>query len=130
MSKQKDLTNRFKLGLIVFACALPFLIVKDCHGQNLDSLNQRILKLEMNQRNIQLNLNKAHKQFSTGTLMVLTGAILTTAGAILTARDNDATSKAKNNNALLYVGAAMTTTGVVIQIDSHKWIGRAGQRKR
>lgn len=33
MDKKEDLINRFKLGLIVLACAIPFLIVKDCHGQ-------------------------------------------------------------------------------------------------
>jgi len=129
-NKKTDLKNRLKLAVIILTIGIPLTFVNECHGQNLDSLNQRILSIEMNQRNIQLNLKKSHKQFSTGTLLVLTGSVITTGGALLAKKDNDASSKAKSNNALLIFGAAMTTVGVVIQIDSHKWIGRAGKRHK
>lgn len=93
------------------------------YSQSLDSLNQRILSIEQEQSDIKMNLRAHSKQFSLGTVLLLTGAGIV-AMDLLTADEN------KSDNTLKFVGGGAFVLGMVVQIDSHKWIGRAGKRKR
>lgn len=93
------------------------------NAQNIDSLTQRILKLELNQNHIQLNLAKSHKQFSTGSTLLLIGA-LATGAYIHSLKSQD------EMPILLAVGSGMALAGGVIQIDSHKWIGKGGRKRK
>lgn len=100
------------------------------YGQNMDSLTQRIVKLEMDQRNIKMNLTKSHKQYKGGTFLVLGGAIATIAGAATLPSKSDLN---QNNNAqigLMTLGGILTSVGLIIQMDSHKWLGRTGRSRK
>jgi len=100
-----------------------------CCGQDLDSLKQRILTLETNQKNIQLNLAKAHDEFKTGTLFVIAGALTSLIGAATYDGSTDGDGNTKPPT-LIYIGLGCTAVGAYLQIDSHKYIGRAGRRRK
>jgi hypothetical protein len=101
-----------------------------------DDLKERILKLEINQKQIQMNLEKSHRRLETGTFFLIAGAVTTTAAIALY---NRGLENGKNNwdnigrltpsPVFLCIGGGLMVTGTVIQIDAHKWIGRAGRRK-
>jgi hypothetical protein len=95
-------------------------------GQDLDSLKQRILSIENEQQNIKLHLRAHSSQFSLGTALLVTGAGMLILDALTETEKENPNSK----HTLAYVGAGVLTIGTIIQIDSHKWIGRAGRRKR
>jgi hypothetical protein len=71
-------------------------------------------------QDMQYNLYRSHQEYRTGTVVSILGLL-----AIL------ASVEAKNSEMPLpelgYIGAGMVTVGGIIQIDSHKWIGRAGK---
>lgn len=102
------------------------------NAQESETLKERILSLEDSQRNIQVNLERSHKQFSTGTLFLIGGIVTSAMTAITYDRGVNSSDfgRGKFNPALVYVSAGLFTIGTVIQIDSHKWIGRAGKRKK
>lgn len=87
-----------------------------------DSLwRNKIVNLEFEQESIKLNLTKCHNQFRTGTISLVLGVLATTAGVIVNRYDS-------GSGDILYIaGGAASAAGVVIQIDSHKFIGRAGR---
>lgn len=87
-----------------------------------DSLwRNKIVNLEFEQESIKLNLKKSHDQFKTGTIVSIIGLLATGAGAIVNGNEPG------SGNALFIIGGAATMIGVGIQIDSHKFIGRAGK---
>lgn len=105
------------------------------HGQDLDSLTRRILTLEANQNQIQVNLTKAHSKFSTGTMLIVGGVVTTIAAVLLYNRglrneNSDNNGRVMPSPVILGIGSGMMMVGTVIQIDSHKWIGRAGRRRK
>ena len=112
-------------ALVVIFLLYPSIVV----SQNTDSLYQRILQIETNQRNIQVNLTKAHNKFSIGTTLVIAGLGATFASIITDEPGQDADGNPQEP-ILLYIGSALLTVGTIIQIDSHKYIGRAGKRRR
>lgn len=69
---------------------------------------------------IQLNLDKCHQEYKTGTIMTLVGLLAVAAGI-------QAESSDMGGKEFIYAGAAFMTIGTVIHIDSHKWIGRCGK---
>lgn len=69
---------------------------------------------------IQLNLAKCHKEYRTGTILMVMGILATVAG--IQAQSSDMGGKK-----LIYAGAGLATIGGVIHIDSHKWIARCGK---
>ena len=78
--------------------------------------------VEKELQEIRLNLYKAHKQFKPGTALNLMGFPLMIAGfAIEDRRQNEG-----KKIALLAGGAVLSFVGSLIQMDSHKYIGRAG----
>lgn len=103
-------------------------------GQDAE-LKDRILKLEENQEQIRLNLTKGHKQFSTGTFFLIGGVATTVLATVLYNKgtrnqNSDEQGKIRPSPVLLCIGGGMITAGTVIQIDSHKWIGRGGRKKK
>jgi hypothetical protein len=99
------------------------------HAQDLDSLKHKILKMDLAINNIHYNMVRSHKEFQVGTLFIITGAALTTIGTLLIIDEPGDLPNNNKNPALLYAGAGMMTIGTVIQINSHKWIGRAGRKR-
>src|SRR5687768_7479796 len=85
------------------------------YSQSLDSLNQRILKMEAQQNDIRINLGKHSKEFVLGTTLVVTGAALV--GTYL--RFEGTKEDSKSNESLLYVGSGVFLIGTVLHIDSH-----------
>ena len=99
-------------------------------------LKDRILKLEQSTNDIQISLEKSHKKFSTGTLLIIGGSATLLTSSILYAKQSKEDSKWDNGSLLrpspvmLFIGSGLVTAGTIIQIDSHKWIGRAGRRSK
>lgn len=96
-----------------------------CHAQDIQELNQRILKLEIEQREVQLKTDKFHQQFKTGTIFMIAGIATSVAGLIIWDRQKNDNSRDLDPNSTsaktILLGGLMVTAGVVIQIDSHKY---------
>ena len=112
-----------------------FSLTNICYGQHTESLEQRILKLETNQDAIQLNIANAHKKFSLGTMLLISGVATSTAAMLIYNKgirntNSDNIGKVMPSPVLLYIGGGLITAGTIIQIDSHKWIGRAGKKRK
>ncbi len=69
---------------------------------------------------IQLNLSNCHKQYKTGITCSIVGLVLSTVGTILVFDTPEV------GVPLIIGGSGLSITGVVITINSHKYIGRAG----
>lgn len=97
---------------------------------------RRILALEQSQQEMQVALAKSHKKFSTGTLLLVGGMTTLVASGIIYAKQSTNTDIAENGKlvkptpVLLFIGGGLVTAGAIVQIDSHKWIGRAGRRSK
>lgn len=66
------------------------------------------------------NLNRSHEEFKKGTILI--GCGLTFSSLVFTTNPSDY----KMQRTILVIGGLMTATGVIFQIDSHRWIGKAG----
>lgn len=118
----------------------PILLSLALHaqGQGLEEFKRRVIALETQQVAIQDNLARAHKQYSTGTMIQAAGIVLTVAGGLIFSHrllnnnyyDPKTGERIHGTPYIMYAGVVMTTAGTIIQVDSHKWIGRAGQRRR
>jgi len=97
------------------------------YSQNYDSLRQVIHEISVEQNRIKLNLQLSHEQYSTGTLFIGMGLGLSAIGTILKLNTNDPGPMAP---AMIVAGGVSTMIGCIIQIDSHKWIRRAGKRSK
>lgn len=100
-----------------------------------EELKERILKVEQTQEQIQVNLAKGHKEFSTGTFFLIGGVATTVLATVLYNKgtrnqNSDEQGKIRPSPVLLCIGGGMITAGTVIQIDSYKWIGRAGRKRK
>lgn len=93
--------------------------------QSYDSLVQRILKLETSTAQLQVGLQKSHREFRTGTALMIVGTLITGLSFALTEKQTN-----NINTGLAAVGGTLMVVGGIIQIDSHKHIGRAGNFKK
>lgn len=71
---------------------------------------------------------KSHKQFRTGTLVMIGGLVASAVGVFVVSEHASDPANA-DKPALLAVGIGLTAVGGIIQIDSHKWIGGGGRNK-
>ena len=112
------------LSLLLLCCI-------SAYGQQseLDSLKEKILKMDAAINTIHLNMVRSHNEFKTGTFLIIGGTALIVAG-VLIRKDKDGEVVRESNNALVHIGAGVTTIGTIIQIDSHRWLGRGGRKKR
>lgn len=94
-------------------------------GQDLDSLKREIIELKLEQEYIKVHLEKHHDQYSLGAGLLIGGLVML--GVDLAIRNND---DSYDTPAFLIVSSASIVAGTVITIDSHKWIGRAGRRRK
>lgn len=67
--------------------------------------------------NITLNLDKAHKTYRTGTVLIVAGLALNGVAAITGGNKS-------GTGFLMGIGGLMAVVGSAIHIDSHKYIGR------
>jgi hypothetical protein len=76
---------------------------------------------------IHFNMVKSQSEFRTGTFLLVAGTALSIAGALIKT-DKDSYGVTKNNGAFFFIGTGIATIGTIVQIDSHKWIGRGQKR--
>ena len=88
-------------------------------------VKQQILELNQRLDQVQSNLATSEKKFKRGILVATLGYTLTITGGLMLGREND-----KIGQALLVTGGATGTVGTVLMIDSFKYLGRAGTRKK
>jgi len=106
---------------------LPLIFLSiTCSGQNYDSLRRVIEEIKVDQYRIELNLDKANEQFSSGTLLMGVGIGASVIGTLLYSINSE--DPGPFAPSLMIAGGAAAATGWIIQIDSHKWFGR-GRRK-
>lgn len=93
-------------------------------GYSQDSLNYRIHLIETKQYNAGTDLIRFHDQFKGSVYMIASGAaILGIAGII---RNNGGDKNIKASHEFAFLGTTVLLTGVVINIDSFKFIKFAG----
>lgn len=106
--------------IIFFVLASFFTI--NAKSQSLDSLKQRILKLETEVSTIDHNLTQSHKQFQRGYVALILGTLANVAYIHSVKVDN-------KREILLYVEIPVSLYGSILMVDSHKYIGRSRRRK-
>ena len=88
--------------------------------RDIDSLKN---DLRIHNDQIRIDLRLCHEQYKTGTDMIIVGTLMGIGGQLLVNKDP--------SNSVLYVfnigGALLALTGVIVQIDSHRYIGYAGE---
>lgn len=79
-------------------------------------LNAQIIDHEKSIEEINLNLNKFHKEYRTGTAFTAIGTIVMIAGVASLINDSDQEPNA------IYLGGLFVCVGTVIHFDSHKFL--------
>lgn len=95
------------------------------HAQNYDSLKREIEQLRIDYYAIDFTLQKAHEQYSSGTLLLGLGLGASVIGTVLYSLKSEDPGPVAPG--LMIAGGATSLIGGIIQIDSHKWFAR---RKR
>jgi hypothetical protein len=108
--------------IIILALIAPTFL----QAQDLDSLKAKILAIEQTQTHMQIELSAAHKEFRTGTIVMIAGVIVSSLELLKPSRGDSGEPRPKP--ILGYIGVGMITIGGAIQIHSHRHIGRAGRR--
>jgi hypothetical protein len=90
-----------------------------------EEIKKQILELNERLDQVQTNLTTAEKKFKRGIGVATLGYTLTITGGLMLGRSND-----KLGQALLVTGGATGAVGTVLLIDSFKYLGRAGKRKK
>jgi hypothetical protein len=108
---------------ILFVCSVLILIASasQAQEQRYDSIVERVKNLELAQERMKINLYRSHNEFRLGTILQVLGAVAMAAGA--SDMETDSSSKT-----LFIAGASCSAVGLILQIDSHKFIGRAARR--
>lgn len=107
--------------VIVFGFLILIAHTSRAQDTRYDSIVSRVKDLELAQEKVQINLIRSHNEFRLGTILQVLGAVAMIAGA--EELDTEDSSKV-----LFIAGASCSGIGLVLQIDSHKFIGRAGRR--
>jgi len=99
-----------------------------------DNLSLKSIDNKIN--NIQLNLDKCHEQFKKGTTCIGLGIGLSAIGTFCLLKYVKSSNIDDYNKGLYdigrfsaFIGGTLTTIGFIVQIDSHKWIGRTGNKR-
>ena len=89
------------------------------YDMRIDSLKNEITTIKLNNNYVQKCLENCHKEYNTGTTFIVGGILFTGFGIAISEGE-------KVPDAFWIIGTALTTVGVIFQIDSHKWIKKAG----
>jgi hypothetical protein len=106
------------LLIIVFFCGASAFCQSTYNATepSVEELKREILQMKEEQRQTQLHLHKAHREFRTGTIFYAIGFGL----AVIAGSNENASA------GLVLLGSGFLITGGILHIDSHKHIGRAG----
>jgi hypothetical protein len=89
--------------------------------QPIDEITTRVELLESMLTGIGAELEKSHKEFKAGVFGGALGAVTMGVGALIEYDNSD------TRDVILIAGGAVTLTGIILMIDSHKHIARAGR---
>ncbi len=95
----------------------------NAQNTDIDSLRRAIVRLDLQVKDIQLNIDKGQKQFKTGIIVSTIGYSVTIAGGLMLGREND-----ELGQALLIAGGATGLTGTFLMADAFAVM--AGKKKR
>jgi hypothetical protein len=120
---------QFKLGLIVGIIAVTAGLSTKCSAQDYDSLKRRLLAVEQKQERIQFNLQRSHQQFKYGTILVIAGTVVSAVAFVPGSKDKNVGGRYEGPDwRLSTLGSIMLIAGTTLHINSHRFIGRAGQK--
>jgi hypothetical protein len=105
--------------LFIFCVSLQAFCQSEPADLGIEELRKEILSLKQETKEIQLHLNRSHREFKTGTLFYALGVGLTIAGSYAEANNG-------SGGNIFLVGTGCLLVGGILHIDSHKHIGRAG----
>jgi hypothetical protein len=91
----------------------------------IEDLKVQVLQMQQDVDNIQLNLVTSEKKFKRGILVATIGYTVTITGGLLLGRSND-----QLGQVLLVAGGVTGAVGTVLLVDSFKYLGRAGRKKK
>lgn len=112
------------LVIVVVMVCIPALFAQDSLLTE-ERLKRQLLELRTDVDQIQLNLSTAEKKFKRGILVATIGYTLTISGGLMLGRKND-----QAGQALLVAGGVTGAFGTVLLVDSFKYLGRAGRKKK
>lgn len=90
---------------------------------DIDSLRKEIASIRVKQDLIDLRMDKMHKQYQKGTAGIMAGTGMFLAGSLIIEGEY------KDFPELIYLCSAITTIGIVLQIDSHKYLNKKRRLK-
>ncbi len=110
--------------------SILFFISISCYSQqqpsaDVEQLKAQILLLREDVSRIELNLATSEKKFKKGILVATVGYSLVITGGLMLGREND-----QLGQRLLIAGGVTGAVGTVLLVDSFKYLGRAGRKKR
>ena len=115
--------TRYLLTVLVLAGMVSTAQAQSDTAQNvsqpdtvLQMLSSKVIDISNKVESINLHLDKAHKQYRTGTVLIAAGLILNGVSVLM---DPD-----QPKGAVGGLGGLLVLTGGIIHIDSHKFIGR------
>ena len=108
--------------ILIVALTIVALTAK---SQNLDSLKNQILQLEVKTNDINFRMEAADRQFKTGILVSTLGYSITIAGGLMLGRDNDDLGQV-----LLVTGGVTVALGTYILVDSFSVLSGKRKKKR
>lgn len=88
-----------------------------------DSLLRKVASMEIAVNNIHNNMVKAHSQYITGSIVLLTGLAIAAIGV-------SSNSSQSNGSTLIGIGSTISLVGGFIVIDSNKYLGRGGRKEK
>jgi hypothetical protein len=92
---------------------------------DIEQLKAQILSLREDVSRIELNLATSEKKFKRGILVATIGYSLVITGGLMLGREND-----RLGQRLLVAGGITGAVGTVLLVDSFKYLGRAGRKKK
>ena len=105
--------------LFIFCLSVQAFCQSEPTEPSIEELRKEILSLKQETKEIQLHLNRSHREFKIGTLFYTLGIGLTIAGYYAELNNG-------SGDNFLLPGIGFLFLGGIFHIDSHKHIGRAG----
>ena len=97
----------------------------DLLAQSYDSLTNRILAIEAEVQEIQLNINTSQKKFKSGILVATIGYATTITGGLMLGRKNDSLGQT-----LLVTGGAIGAFGTYKMVDAFGYLSGRKRKKK
>lgn len=124
--KNKINGMKYILGILLMWVIFPH--SSNAQNSQIDSLKASIQYLDLEVKNIKLNLREANKEYKTGLWIWITGMGVMAVGCFVEGTpDHEGGTNYELKNFVLASGFTMTLIGGIFILDSHKFIGRAGQ---